>query len=83
MHGTNATELPLMMAQGGLSAMEAIVAGTKNAAECCRLGDQVGTLEAGKLADMLLVDGDPLSDITVLQDLGRFAVYKEGALFDV
>jgi imidazolonepropionase-like amidohydrolase len=80
MHGTNAAELPLMMKEGGLSAMEAIVAGTKNAAECCLLGEQVGTLEAGKLADILVVDGDPLSDITVLQDPERITVYKEGAL---
>jgi len=80
MHGTNGAELPLMMEEGGLSAMEAIVAGTKNAAECCLLGEQVGTLEAGKLADILLVDGDPLTDITVLQDFERITVYKEGAL---
>lgn len=78
MHGTNAVELSLMMEEGGLSAMEAIVAGTKNAAECCLLGDQVGTLEAGRLADILLVDGDPLADITVLQDPDRLLVYKEG-----
>lgn len=80
MHGTNAAELPLMMEKGGLSAMEAIVAGTRNAAECCLVGEQVGTLEAGKLADILLVDGDPLTDITVLQDVERITVYKEGAL---
>ena len=78
MHGTNAAELPLMMEEGGLSAMEAIVAGTKNAAGCCLLGDRIGTLEAGKLADALLVDGDPLADITVLQDPERITVYKEG-----
>jgi len=80
MHGTNAAELRLMMDEGGLSAMEAIVAGTRNAAECCLLGEQVGTLEAGKLADILLVDGDPLADITVLQDPERITVYQEGAL---
>jgi imidazolonepropionase-like amidohydrolase len=80
MHGTNTAELRLMMDEGGLSAMEAIVAGTKNAAECCLLGEQVGTLEAGKLADILLVDGDPLADIAVLQDPERITVYKEGAL---
>ena len=80
MHGANTVELQLMMKEGGLSAMEAIVAGTKNAAACCLLGEQVGTLEAGRLADILVVDGDPLSDITVLQDLGRITVYKEGAL---
>jgi imidazolonepropionase-like amidohydrolase len=80
MHGTNAAELPLMMEEGGLSAIEAIVAGTKNAAECCLLGNRTGTLEAGKLADILLVDGDPLEDIRVLLDPGRITVYKEGAL---
>lgn len=78
MHGTNAAELPLMMEQGGLSAMQSIVAGTRNAAHCCRLGDQIGTLEAGKLADLLLVDGNPLADITVLQNPARLTVYKEG-----
>ena len=78
MHGTNAIELSLMMQEGGLSAMEAIVAGTRNAAQCCLLGDRVGTLEPGKLADILLVDGDPLADITVLQDPERITVYKEG-----
>jgi imidazolonepropionase-like amidohydrolase len=80
MHGTNAAELPLMMEQGGLSAMEAIIAGTKNAAQCCRIGEQTGTLQAGKLADILLIDGNPLTDIAVLQDQTRITVYKEGAL---
>lgn len=80
MHGSNTAELPLMMEIGGLSAMEAIVAGTKNAAECCLLGEEVGTLEKGKLADFLLVEGDPLNDITVLQNSERLSVYKEGVL---
>jgi imidazolonepropionase-like amidohydrolase len=79
MHGSNARELQLMTEEGGLSAMEAIVAGTKNAAGCCHLDDQVGTLEAGKLADLLIVDGNPLDDIAVLQDGERIAVYKEGS----
>jgi len=82
MHGTNAVELQLMMEEGGLSAMEAIIAGTKNAADCCLLGEQVGTLEAGKLADILVIDGNPLDDITVFQDSERITVYKEGALVD-
>ncbi len=79
MHGANAVELALMMEEGGLSAMQAIVAGTINAAECCLLGEQVGTLEAGKLADILLVDGDPLSDITIMQNPESITVYKQGA----
>jgi imidazolonepropionase-like amidohydrolase len=80
MHGSNSVELELMMKEGGLSAMEAIIAGTRNAAECCLLGDRLGTLEAGKLADILLVDGNPLDDITILQDTARITVYKEGQL---
>ncbi len=78
MHGTNAVELELMMEHGGLSAMEAIVAGTKNAAECCRIDDKVGTLEEGKLADFLIVDGNPLDDITLLQNPERITVYQGG-----
>lgn len=80
MHGANAIELSLMMEEGGLSAMDVIVAGTRNAAECCLLGDRVGTLEPGKLADILLIDGDPLANIAVLQDPERIAVFKEGHL---
>jgi len=80
MHGNNAAELPLMMELGCLSAMEAIVAGTRNAAECCLLDKQVGTLEVGKLADFLLVKGDPLTDITVLHAPERITVYKDGVL---
>lgn len=78
MHGTNAVELDLMMKEGGLSAMEAIIAGTRNAAESCLLGGETGTLEAGKLADILLVDGDPLAEIAVLQEPDRITVYKQG-----
>lgn len=81
MHGTNAVELQLMMERGGLSAMDVLVAGTRNAAECCRLGDRTGTLEVGKIADILVVDGNPLADVTILQNPERIEVYKEGALF--
>jgi imidazolonepropionase-like amidohydrolase len=80
MHGSNTAELALMMAEGGLTEMEAIVAATRHAAACCRLGEQVGTLEAGKLADLLLVEGNPLVDITVLQDTAKLTVYKGGRL---
>ena len=50
------------------------------AAQCCGLGEEIGTLEAGKLADILLVDGNPLADITMLQDQARITVYKQGTL---
>ncbi len=56
----------LLMQKAGMKNMDIIVAGTKNAAFVCGLGDEIGTIEEGKKADMLVVDGDPLSDIKVL-----------------
>ncbi|MDI3341349.1 MAG: amidohydrolase family protein, partial [Sphaerobacter sp.] len=58
-----------------------IQAATKTAAELLGLGDQIGTLEAGKLADVIVVDGDPLADISVLAQPDRIThVLKEGRL---
>lgn len=77
LHGRNAHELTLMV-QGGLSPMQAIVAGTKTASEACRISENAGTIEVGKLADLLLVDGDPLEDITVLEQREKLTVLKQG-----
>jgi imidazolonepropionase-like amidohydrolase len=52
----------------GLSPMEAIVVGTRNSAEALGILDATGTLEPGKEADLMLVDGDPLDDIAVLYE---------------
>jgi imidazolonepropionase-like amidohydrolase len=80
-HGINARELELMV-QHALTPMEAIVAATKTAAEVCRVDDKIGTVEAGKLADLLVVNGDPLDDISILQDKSRLAlIMKEGRTF--
>ena len=54
------------MQQAGMTPMQIIAAATKNGARSCNLQDQTGTLEAGKLADVLVVDGNPLADIQVL-----------------
>ena len=79
-HGTNAEELKLMM-ENGLTPMQAIVATTKTAAECVRLGKLVGTLEVGKRGDLIAVEGDPLSDIAVLQDKDKIRlVLKDGSV---
>jgi imidazolonepropionase-like amidohydrolase len=64
-HGDNAIELVLMV-EAGLSPMQSIVASTSNAARALGLQDEIGTIEVGKLADLLVVDGDPLADISVL-----------------
>jgi imidazolonepropionase-like amidohydrolase len=64
-HGKNAEEL-LSMTKRGLSALEAIQAATTSAAELLGMSDHVGALEAGKYADLVAVDGNPLQDITAL-----------------
>ena len=78
-HGkVQALELELMVSKG-LTEMEAIMAATKTAAECIGIGHQTGTIEPGKLADLIVVEGDPLSNIGVLKDLSRIkAVIKDG-----
>lgn len=65
-HGRNATELEAMVRRG-LTPIEAIQAATINAAELLNWQDRVGVLEAGRFADLIAVDSDPLQDITVLQ----------------
>jgi imidazolonepropionase-like amidohydrolase len=76
-HGSNAEELQLMV-EAGMTPMQAIVATTKTASECVRMAGDVGTIEPGKYADVLIVDGDPLADITVLQDKARLALIVQG-----
>lgn len=64
--GQNAKELELMV-DAGMKPEQALVAATKAGAEIVGLGDRVGTLEPGKLADLIVVGGDPLADISILQ----------------
>jgi imidazolonepropionase-like amidohydrolase len=77
-HGDNAAEI-VTMVEAGMTPMQALVATTATAARCIGLGDQVGTVEPGKLADLILVDGDPLRDITILRDRANLRlVMKDG-----
>jgi imidazolonepropionase-like amidohydrolase len=69
-HGQSALEL-VRLHDAGLPALEAIAAATAVAADACGLGDEVGTVEPGKRADLLVVDGDPLADPRLLLDAER------------
>jgi imidazolonepropionase-like amidohydrolase len=66
-HGRNAEEFPLMIRYGGLSTQQALVSATRTAAELLGIAEETGTLEPGKAADIVVVSGDPLADITALQ----------------
>jgi imidazolonepropionase-like amidohydrolase len=77
-HGDNARELQYMV-EAGMPPMAAIRSATVVTAELLGIADDLGTLEPGKLADVIAVHGDPLADVTVLQDV-RF-VMKEGVVY--
>jgi imidazolonepropionase-like amidohydrolase len=79
--GSNAAELE-MYVRLGMTPMEAIQTATRNAAQAMRLDRDLGTLEPGKLADIVAVDGDPSRDITVLQKKDNIRlVMKEGKAY--
>jgi imidazolonepropionase-like amidohydrolase len=61
-----------------MSNMLAIQAATGYAAQCCGIGKDVGTIEVGKQADILVVDGDPLRNISVLRDRERLMLIMKG-----
>jgi imidazolonepropionase-like amidohydrolase len=77
-HGDNARELGFMV-EAGMTPMNAIRAATSSAAELLGVQDRLGTIEPGKLADLIAVPGDPLADIDLLRDV-RF-VMKEGVVY--
>ena len=77
-HGTNAREFVLMV-KYGMDSEEAIKSATINAAELLGMYDKIGSIENGKIADIIAVDGDPLKDISVLQNV-QF-VMKSGVIF--
>jgi imidazolonepropionase-like amidohydrolase len=77
-HGDNAREF-VYMVEAGMSPMEAIRAATLSAARLLGVEDRLGTVEPGKLADLIAVQGDPLADISRLQAV--HFVMKEGVVY--
>jgi imidazolonepropionase-like amidohydrolase len=74
-HGRNLRELALM-AEQGMAAPEALAAATQTAADLLGLQDELGSIEAGKRADLVLVSGDPLQLATLGEHVE--AVWKDG-----
>ncbi len=79
--GTNARELEVYVGLG-MKPMDAILTTTRNAARALKLDQELGTLEPGKLADLIVVDGDPLKNIRCLQEKKNIkVVMKEGRIY--
>ena len=78
-HGTNAHEFVLMVQWGGMSPMNAIVAGTSNGAKLLGWDKHLGSLTSGKWADIVAVSGDPLKDIETIQKV--VFVMKNGVVY--
>jgi imidazolonepropionase-like amidohydrolase len=78
-HGSNAHEFVLMVQWGGMSNMDSIVAGTLNAAKLLGWDKKVGSLTAGKWADIVAVSGDPLKEIESVQKV--VFVMKNGVIY--
>jgi imidazolonepropionase-like amidohydrolase len=79
-HGSTWREM-MHFVEIGIPPEEAIVAGTQTAAELLGIEDETGTLEAGKAADILVVDGDPLEDIEVFgRESNPALVMKQGSV---
>lgn len=80
-HGTYAKELTFFVKYVGIAPLEVIRCATRTGAEITGRGQETGTLEAGKLADVLVVDGDVAADISILEDRSRFqAVIQAGKI---
>ena len=81
-HGTNAKDLEYFVKYIGMSTMDALLSATKEGGKIMMRPHELGQIKDGYLADLILVDGDPLADITVLQKPERIlAVMKDGTFY--
>ena len=81
-HCQNARDLEFFVKYLGMTPMEAIVSATKYGGQIMMQGHELGEIKEGYLADLLLVDGDPLSNLAVLREPARMlAVMKDGVFY--
>ena len=77
-HGRYADELEFYVKQAGIPPLDVIRWATRNGAELMGRSHELGSVREGYLADLLVVDGDPLADIAILQDQSQAAGRHEG-----
>ena len=77
-HGTQANELEYFVDLFDMTATEALLCATRDGGWAFDPGGMAGTLQEGTWADLVIVDGDPTTDVTILQDLSRLTVIKAG-----
>ncbi len=79
-HGDYPKELEFFVKYVGLSPLQVITCATKTGAEILGRDHELGTLETGKLGDVLVIEGDVLQDISILQDRSRFLAVLQGGV---
>ena len=79
--GTDARDIGHFVDMLGFSPKDAILAATRLGAQIMGMGDRIGQVKPGYLADLLLVDGDPLADVAILQQRDRFKAIMKGGAF--
>ena len=79
-HGTNSKDLEYFVDLFGMSTAEALLCATRDGGEAADPSGMVGTLEEGKYADLLIIDGNPLEDIRILQDHSRIVGVMKGGV---
>jgi imidazolonepropionase-like amidohydrolase len=80
--GRNARDMELFVTHFGFTPAQALSAGTMLGGQIMGMGEELGLIRTGYLADLLLIDGDPLKDIRLLQDRARLLlIMKDGALY--
>lgn len=79
-HGDYARELTFFVRDVGLDPLTVIRCATKTGAEIMGRGDEFGTVQPGRLADLLIVDGDVLADIAILEDRSKFLAVLQGGV---
>jgi imidazolonepropionase-like amidohydrolase len=79
-HGDYAKELTFFVRDVGIDPLVVLACATRTGAEIMGRGHDLGTLEAGKLADLLVVDGDVPADIALLEDRGNLRAVMQGGI---